>query len=327
MPPAPLPPSETQGLDDLDIQSNVFGNLPPPPKFFVNRPQLERALQTRLLDKNHPIITLHGRGGIGKTSLALWAAHELSLQDKPTFSSIVWFSARDVDLLPTGPRPVRAAVIDLTSVAKVYSAMFGSDPTEEGFAKALQTPDSGGAGKLFIFDNFETFSDSRQLHKFLDTHTHLPNKVFMTSRERAFKADYPIEVRGMEIDEAKILCRSAGRDLGIEGILTEAIIESIYRYTDGHLTTALRRPRRGRRSCADGRAPRTCRGPSPAGLTVLAACGKMVLEPSLNSAGSRQWPNNCHLTVTMAHTVCSGSWPQGRDLDHHLSGTQGGLLS
>lgn len=234
LPPAPLPPSETQGLPDLDVQSNVFGNLPARPHGYVERPQLQEELLDRLLDRNHPIITLHGRGGIGKTSLALWAAHELASRSRPPFSSIVWFSARDVDLRPTGPKPVRAAVVDLKSVSQAYASMFGCDSSEEAFAGVLQTAESDGTGRLFIFDNFETFSDARQLHKFLDTYTILPNKVLMTSRERAFKADYPIEVRGMELEEARTLLASVGRELGIEGLLAEAAVESIYRYTDGH---------------------------------------------------------------------------------------------
>ncbi|MBM3470232.1 MAG: hypothetical protein FJX73_05505 [Armatimonadetes bacterium] len=234
LPPAPLPPSETEGLPDLDIQSNVFGNLPPRPHGYVERPQLQGDLLTRLLDRNHPIITLHGRGGIGKTSLALWAAHELASRAEPPFSFIVWFSARDVDLRPTGPAPVRTAVVDLKSVSRVYGAMFATKPSEDAFARMLQAPQPDGTGRLLIFDNFETFADSRQLHRFLDTHTHLPNKVLMTSRERAFKADYPIEVRGMEPAEARSLLASVGRELGIEGLLNDDAVESIYRYTDGH---------------------------------------------------------------------------------------------
>ena len=56
----------------------------------------------------------------------------------------------------------------------------------------------------------------------------------MTSRERAFKADYPIEVRGMEMDEAKSLCKSVARELKVEGIVNDEMIDSIYKYTDGH---------------------------------------------------------------------------------------------
>lgn len=62
-PPPPLPKSETEGLNSLEIQSNVFGNLPPIPQGYVERRELQEQLETRLLDRNHAIITLHGRGG------------------------------------------------------------------------------------------------------------------------------------------------------------------------------------------------------------------------------------------------------------------------
>ena len=175
---------------------------------------------------------------MGKTSLAIAVAHDLAVLDEPPFEHIVWFSARDVDLRPNGPSEVRPSVIDMQSVSKRFGKLFagggGGDDTE-ALAKALQSA-SGVASKgiLFIFDNFETMADVRGLHKFLDEHTHLPNKTLITSRERAFVADYPIEVRGMEPKEAEQMLVDAARTLGIEGLMTPEAIESIYRYTGGH---------------------------------------------------------------------------------------------
>ena len=64
--PIPKPPSETEGLDLLDVQSNVFGNLPEMPSGYIQRKTLESELMDRLLDRNHAIITLHGGGGMGE---------------------------------------------------------------------------------------------------------------------------------------------------------------------------------------------------------------------------------------------------------------------
>lgn len=233
--PAPLPPSETHGLEALDVQSNVFGNLPPSPRGYVQRIELQTELERRLKDKNHPIITLHGRGGIGKTSLALWMAHKLAAEATPAFEAIIWFSARDVDLRHSGPKPVRPAVITLEDVARDYGRMFGMGTTVEDFAAALQhTTHPGGLGNLFIFDNFETLKGVVEVHRFLDTYTHLPNKVLITSRERAFKADFPIEVQGMSLDEARELVTTVTRDLGIEGLVDEDLIRRLYDYSEGH---------------------------------------------------------------------------------------------
>lgn len=238
LPPVPLPHSETQGLETFDIQSNSFGNLPQVPTGYVQRKALEEELAARLLDKNHPIITLHGGGGMGKTSLALAVAHALSKDHKLAFEHVIWFSARDVDLRATGPSEVRPSVVDLQSVSKQFGRLFsdwGAGAEPEALARALQSPSSvSSKAILFIFDNFETFADVRGLHKFLDQHTHLPNKALITSRDRAFVADYPIEVRGMEIAEAERMLVQSARALGVEQLMTSAIIDQIFEDTGGH---------------------------------------------------------------------------------------------
>lgn len=234
-PPASLPESETVGLPELDVQSNVFGNLPSLPTGYVERDEIQEQLYARLLDKNHPIITLHGRGGIGKTSLALFMAHKLAGLKELPFDAIVWFSGRDLDLKPEGPKRVNQEISDLESVAKSYGLLFNQGNSVDDFAKALQHPSTPeGKGTLYIFDNFETLTDTIGFHQFLDTHTHLPNKVLITSRERAFKADYPIEVQGMRITEARQLVLMESRRLLIEGLITEAAFQKIYSYSDGH---------------------------------------------------------------------------------------------
>lgn len=234
-PPAPLPASATEGGAELDIFGNVFGNLPSEPQSYVSRPALEAELVERLSDGNHSIVTLHGRGGIGKTSLALHVAHGLSNESPSRFEHILWLSARDLELRPSGPSEVRRAISDLSSVANVISKLIDIPPTIDALAALLQSPNSATSrGVLLVFDNFETLDDPRELHKFLDTHTHIPNKVLITSRERAFKGDYPVEVEGMELEEATTLLRQESRMLGISAIVTDKAIEEIHEYTDGH---------------------------------------------------------------------------------------------
>lgn len=234
-PPAPLPPSATEGLSVLDVFSNVFGNLPPRPTHYVQRPKLENELSERLRDRNHTIITLHGRGGIGKTSLALRAAYQLSDEETPQFDHILWLSARDLELHPSGATDVRRAVSDLQSVAKAVGRLLEVETTVESLASLLQAQMQGGSrGILLIFDNFETLDDPKEVHRFLDTHTHIPNKIMITSRERAFKGDYPIEVGGMEFDEAASLLHQEANSLKIGNIVTDEVVENIFEYTDGH---------------------------------------------------------------------------------------------
>jgi hypothetical protein len=233
-PPVLPPPSETQGHDALDVQGNVWANLPGLPRGYIERLRLERELSEKLNDRNHAIITLHGRGGVGKTMLALNAAHRIAREPHPRFGTILWFSARDVDLRPGGPTFVRPAVVDLGDIATAFARLTGTPKGIEQFARGLQNAGEDGLGTLFIFDNFETLGGIADLHQFLDAHTHLPNKTLITSRERAFKADYPIEVKGMEYDEARRMLGAVARELNVEGIATEEVVRSIFENTEGH---------------------------------------------------------------------------------------------
>ncbi len=234
-PPARLPASATEGAATMDIFANVLGNLPPRPPRYVDRPRLEQELLTRLLDRNHPIITLHGRGGIGKTSLAIHVAHKISEDETPHFGLILWLSARDLELKPSGATEVRRGIADIDSVCKAIGCLLDKEQTTDTIAALLQDPSSvESKGILFVFDNFETLDDPRGFHKFLDTHTHIPNKILITSRERAFKGDYPVEVGGMEYEEAQRLLHTEAVALGINTELVDPASPEIFEYTDGH---------------------------------------------------------------------------------------------
>ena len=67
--PGRLPASETQGVRTLDLQGQCFANLPPKPQDYIPRPLLEAELKALILHDQHPIVTLHGGGGTGKTFL------------------------------------------------------------------------------------------------------------------------------------------------------------------------------------------------------------------------------------------------------------------
>jgi hypothetical protein len=56
----------------------------------------------------------------------------------------------------------------------------------------------------------------------------------LTTRERAFKADYPIEVKGMEEEEATAMLSAFATELHVESLLSKDVIDSIYMYTGGH---------------------------------------------------------------------------------------------
>jgi hypothetical protein len=166
------------------------------PRGYIHRVQLESELYERIMDDRHPVITLVGRGGIGKTSLALSVLHRLTQTKK--FAAILWFSARDIDLLPQGPKLVKPDVLDEKDIAKEFVSLIGpAEAQEKGFkateyfANAL-TKSPLSEPLLIVFDNFETVRNPLELYNWMNAYVRVPNKVLITTRFRDFKGDYPV---------------------------------------------------------------------------------------------------------------------------------------
>ncbi|MCP3166620.1 NB-ARC domain-containing protein [Myxococcus qinghaiensis] len=236
-PSTPLPGSETEGLGELDSIGNCLSNLPAAPAEYVRREHLETELLETLRNDRHPVITLVGRGGIGKTSLALAALHGIAHENR--FEVILWFSARDLDLLPSGPKQVRPAVLTVKDAADEFVRLTAPRLTKEkGFrstehlAESLTKPQLGPT--LFVFDNFETVINPAELFKWIDTYIRLPNKVLITTRYRDFKGDYPLDVRGMSESECKLLIDATAGKLGIQSLLTSDYRQELVRESEGH---------------------------------------------------------------------------------------------
>lgn len=235
-PPGVLPGSETDGYGELRARGNTFSNAPEVIKDYVSRPALEKQLRDLLLDDRRLIVTLHGRGGIGKTSLALKVIHELFDQEK--YAAIVWLSARDIDLQQHGPKPVRPVVVGPDDMSKLYASLVLSQEqykalkTRPYFEGQLQKCDLGPC--LFIFDNFETTQNPLEVFTWIDTFVRPPNKILITTRLHDFKGDYWVEVKGMEELETRQLIQQTAQLLGIADLLSVSYVADLIRQSEGH---------------------------------------------------------------------------------------------
>jgi hypothetical protein len=237
-PPSELPISETHGLGLLDVQGQCFGNVPPHRPDYVKREALESELTRAITNDRHPVVTLSGRGGIGKTWLALSVLHHIMSTER--YDAVVWFSARDIDLLPEGPKQVRQQVLDERDIALEFARLMQpADANKKEFdarayfESALTQSPTGGP-LLFVFDNFETVRDPSDLYSWMDTFIRNPNKILITTRYRSFKGDYPVVVGGMTQSESEELISASSIQLGIEALLTDAYRETIFRESEGH---------------------------------------------------------------------------------------------
>lgn len=237
-PPGTLPPSETDGHGELSIRGNCFSNAPESMRDYVGRDNLEAELLDLLLDDRRAIVTLRGRGGIGKTSLALKVIGNLHSHSR--YYSIVWLSSRDVDLQIDGPKPVRPNVHSPDDMGKMYARLVLPKQDHEAkgfnaqsfFEKQLHRCDSGPC--LFVFDNFETTRNPLEMFTWIDTFIRLPNKALITTRLRDFKGDYPIEVNGMTDSQSRSLIENTAHQLRIGKLITEDYIIGLIRQSEGH---------------------------------------------------------------------------------------------
>lgn len=237
-PPNRLPDSVTGGVD-LTLIGGSFTNIPLTFDDYINRDELEDELKSVLLDEErYPIITLKGRGGVGKTSLALYVINDILHENSGRFDIVIWFSARDIDLTPEGPKQVQAVVINQQDIAIEYFRQVGEERQStkgvvEDFSREMTSCSLGKA--LYVFDNFETLSNPIEIYEWINTYIRNPNKILITSRlNRNFKADYPVSVKGMNEKQCRELIMTTARKLGIDDILEDKYIGSLIEESDGH---------------------------------------------------------------------------------------------
>ena len=236
---AQLPPSETAAYPNLEVVGETFTNLPHRLKHYVHRNALEGELRTVLLDDRNPVATLRGRGGIGKTSLALEVLHQIC--DRQAFDAILWFSARDIDLLSEGPKRVGPDVVTEKEIAGLLIELLEPirrDEKKDNHLQFLRDVLSGradGGPFLLVFDNFETIHRPADVYELLNSQIRLPNKILLTTRHREFKADWPIEIEGMARDEFNsLVAQTAGR-LGIQKLIAQHnVLDELFEASDGH---------------------------------------------------------------------------------------------
>ncbi len=94
---------------------------------------------------------------------------------------------------------------------------------------------NGAAGPtLFVLDNFETVQNTADVFTWIDTYIRRPNKVLITTRNRDFVGDYPIDIGGMTESEAGTLVDQHASRLKVNGLVTPTYRRELVNEANGH---------------------------------------------------------------------------------------------
>jgi len=219
VPPSPLKPPVPK----------IPQNLPQPGEFIgreKEKGQVREALASRSF-----LVSIDGIGGIGKTALALEAAHECLWASKgempadgtPTFDAFIWTTAKDRELALSDILDTIARTLDYPYIAQL--------PPEEKPSEAAKLLRAQKC--LLIVDNFETITDDAVQDFLLSLPD--PTKALITSREQKLRQARAISLRGMEQSEALALIRSEGKRLGLPAVegAEEKVLLRLYEATGG----------------------------------------------------------------------------------------------
>ena len=240
-PPSRLPPSETEGGAKLEVLGDTFSNIPPMSIGYIPRNALEDRVKEELLNSDrHPIVSLTGPGGVGKTTIGIAAIRKIAEQEIQPYKVILWISARDIDLLEFGPKPVSPRVVTENDIADAAADLLEApDTANKDFDPRAYFQECLGKGALgwptlFVLDNFETMQNPSDTFKWVDTYIRPPNKVLITTRFRSFVGDYHIEIGGMTDEQANYLIDEHASRLGVAELLNSTYKERLIRESDGH---------------------------------------------------------------------------------------------
>jgi len=213
-------------------RGTIPNNLPLPDyddTSFLGRLTERKELKRHLLGR-HPVVTLVGEGGVGKTALALQCVYDLlDLADECPYEAIVWITLKNKVLTASGIASVRGAVADVLGILQLSATQLGAG------GKELEVQDAASEliaylreiKALLIIDNFETLT-SNPLRDFF---TEIPegSKILITSRVGLGELELRYPLDPLDLKTASNLLRKYAKAFNLH-LLSDAPSTKIERY-------------------------------------------------------------------------------------------------
>jgi LuxR family transcriptional regulator, glucitol operon activator len=187
-----------------DEKGEIFNNLPIPDyddTGFIPRPKIEKELKQKVLGR-HPVVTVLGDGGNGKTAVVLQTLYGLLESNDHNFDAIVWVSAKSSRLGRAEIERIEDAILNSLEVFEEVVAVFEKNEGEPIERVRQLLADNK---VLLVIDNLETILDQ----SVRDFAADVPgeSKLLFTSRV-PLGADLTVQVENFEEREALVYLRA-----------------------------------------------------------------------------------------------------------------------
>ena len=184
---------------------------------FLGRVSDRREIRKHLLAA-HPVITIVGEGGVGKSALAVHCLYDLlNLSERSPYDAIIWTSLKTKTLTASGIEDLKGSITSTIGILEsATKELGGSFDSPQSIEKTIE--DVLEYMSLFrillVVDNFETVSDN-SLRPLL-TSIPVGSKVLLTSRVGLGELEIRYKLGPLDTKTSISLMRRFAKSLNVE---------------------------------------------------------------------------------------------------------------
>lgn len=192
-----------------------------------------RTTETREVIKHitgsHPLITIVGEGGVGKSALALRCLYEILDTKDVRFDALVWISLKTRMLTPAGIRDIHGAVTTTLGIVQAAASELGSPLGGSDLGALIEELKNymEQFRLLLVVDNLETLTrdDVRPLLESIPT----GSKVLITSRIGLGELELRYKLDPLDRKQSIALARRHAKSLNLQ-LLIDCAEERLGKY-------------------------------------------------------------------------------------------------